>query len=150
MIRSKLPFALRKANSKTSDNSACKLNVGKLQNENVLQEFQEQLDGWGNGLQNYDNVTLEKRWQRLQILSFNTTAKVLSRAEWKHQDWLNDNDAKLNVCLLNKIRLNQKHYRGEQEVALIGWQKYPASCKNILKKKVLMVRGKSRINATGS
>jgi len=45
MIRSKLPFALRKANSKTSDNSACKLNVGKLQNENVLQEFQEQLDG---------------------------------------------------------------------------------------------------------
>lgn len=35
MIRSKLAFALRKANNKTKGNSACKMNVGKLQNEDV-------------------------------------------------------------------------------------------------------------------
>lgn len=44
MIRSKLAFVLRKEKSKTSGNSACKLNVKKLHNEDVIQEFQEHMD----------------------------------------------------------------------------------------------------------
>jgi len=78
MIRSKLAVALRKPKRKTSSNSAYKLNVGKLQNYNVLQEFQEQMDE-ALDYKDKNAVTSEERWEKIKSSALNTATKHLVR-----------------------------------------------------------------------
>lgn len=59
-VKSKLAFTLKKAKFNRSGSSACKLIVEKLQSENVLQEFQEQMYE-AMDYKDDNGVTLEER-----------------------------------------------------------------------------------------
>lgn len=72
--------------------------MGKPQNERVLQEFHKQRDK-AMVYKNDNCLTLAERWDSFKISTLNTAAKVLDRAERKHQHWFDEDDAKLNALL---------------------------------------------------
>jgi len=79
---------------------------GKLQNEDVLQEFQKHIDK-AMDYKYDDGAILDESWGRLKLSALNTAVKVLGRAK-KHQDWFDENDAKLNAVLDERNKAKSK------------------------------------------
>jgi len=89
-----------------------------------------------------DGVTFEERWEKLNISAFNTAAKVLGRAERKHQDLFDDNDANKAKSKALQRRIRRSTDRLAQARSKL--QKYSRG------KEFSLVGGKSRITSTGS
>ena len=98
---------LRKAANKTRGNSAYKLNLGGLRNEEMLQEFQEQMDK-NKDYKDAGNVSLEDRWDKLKTSAFNTARDILGKSERKHQDWLDGDDVEFNTLLEERNKAKAK------------------------------------------
>ena len=107
MVRSKIAFALKKAKMKTRGNAVPKLNLGKLRIDDVLQEFQEQMDK-SMDYKDDENMNLEERWAKLKTSAYNVANEILGKPERKHQDWFDGDDVELNNLLEERDKAKAK------------------------------------------
>ncbi|XP_047499243.1 uncharacterized protein LOC125045801 [Penaeus chinensis] len=104
LIVSKCKLCILPKRRPQSQKSAKRLNVSKLKNSNIAQEFARDLDDRLPYTPQDEQDSSEEQWTAFREVVYSTALEHLGPATRKHQDWFNENDGEIQALLLKKYR----------------------------------------------
>ena len=105
LIVSKFKLHILPPRRPQGQNTAKRLNVTKLKNSKVADEFAEDLDGRLADVLQSEQTSIEEQWSALRDAVYSAASEHLGPSTRKHQDWFDENEKEIQSLLDEKHQL---------------------------------------------
>ncbi|XP_047483378.1 uncharacterized protein LOC125035191 [Penaeus chinensis] len=109
LIVSKCKLCILPKRRPQGQKSANRLNVSKLKNSNIAQEFARDLDDRLPDTPQDEQDSTEEQWTAFREVVYSAALEHLGPATRKHQDWFDENDVEIQALLSEKHQLFRAH-----------------------------------------
>ncbi|XP_047502747.1 uncharacterized protein LOC125048220 [Penaeus chinensis] len=109
LIVSKCKLCILPKRRPQGQKSAKRLNISKLKNSNIAQEFARDLDDRLPDTPQDEQDSTEEQWTAFREVVYSTALEHLGPATRKQQDWFDENDVEIQALLSEKHQLFRTH-----------------------------------------